>query len=71
MWSNVKSNCNIASNAKHRNKECSAKQKNNKCNTKQNNLVMKATINIGITIASLRKTTMPQATLNIDVRLFQ
>lgn len=75
MWNNVKSNRNIASNAKHKNKGCSAKHKNNKCNiecdTKHRNMVMNATLNIGITNASLRKTTMPQATLNIDLRLFQ
>lgn len=32
---------------------------------------MNATLNIGITNASLRKTIMPQPTLNIDVRLSQ
>ncbi len=32
---------------------------------------MNATLNIGIKNALLRKTTMPQATLNIDVRLSQ
>jgi hypothetical protein len=63
MWSNVKSNCNIASNTKHKNKECSAKHKNNKCNakcnTKHRNMVMNAILNIGTTNALLRKTTMP------------
>jgi hypothetical protein len=34
-------------------------------------MVMNATLNIGITNASLRKTIMPQPTLNIDVRLSQ
>jgi hypothetical protein len=33
-------------------------------------MVMNATLNIGITNASLKKTIMPQATLNINVRLF-
>jgi hypothetical protein len=34
-------------------------------------MVMNATLNIGITNASLRKITMPQAILNINVKPFQ